>query len=701
MKKLLILLLLPLCLNAQTYEKAGLEDLQWGESKFDRSSRVTPGTTVELTGFTPINVMAFGALGDGVTDDFAAIQAVVDTCAANNGGVVYMPPGTFLISEAITIDSDNISIIGSGMNATIIQASSTGYHGIVVSGADYVTIRDLAVKDFIDVGAGEVHGIRVEDSDYVTVERCYADNCDDAGIRISYLNGGDRSRHGRVVGNVVLNTPEGAGIEVLGADSLIVQGNTVKNCSGNGIRITGSVNSIISENNIFCAGTSQIGIVVSQADLAGDLEDSYDVSVIDNHISGTFGTGINLNVHVHDIIVRGNIIKHDGVTGYGIRAYDAGLSRTWDWYDIDIVGNKISGTSNGIFLSDDGERARIFDNKIDGAETAIYVLAAAGDTINNVEIRRNQIINTSASKNGIRIDGTPDVSIYDNDYEMAATTSRVVSTNDGGIWGLFDVTRFGATGDGVTDDTDAIQAAIDAREAIGGGEVDFPYSENEYFIATPPITITDVDVVLTGPSIPSRINAGGPRILSGQITPVDNTWAPLGSMYMYADADSTLMVKADADSTDGWIFAPLSPTEMYGSMYQHSGSETITLTAANVDSIITGWSTGEVNDITFGAASRALVINTAGTYLITWAANLIGVGTGTNVYEVCVGINGTRNVQSCGHASTDNLTEDRTVGGVMIYTASIDDLIQLTVRNTIDGDDVDINNTSLTVVRIN
>ena len=39
---------------------------------------------------------------------------------------------------------------------------------------------------------------------------------------------------------------------------------------------------------------------------------------------------------------------------------------------------------------------------------------------------------------------------------------------------VFDVTSFGAVGDGTTDDTAAIQAAADALEEAGGGELFFP-----------------------------------------------------------------------------------------------------------------------------------------------------------------------------------------------------------------------------------
>jgi hypothetical protein len=60
------------------------------------------GGTVTVTGplnaSGEFNVKTFGAKGDGITDDTAAIQAAIDAASTAGGGVVFVPRGTYLVS---------------------------------------------------------------------------------------------------------------------------------------------------------------------------------------------------------------------------------------------------------------------------------------------------------------------------------------------------------------------------------------------------------------------------------------------------------------------------------------------------------------------------------------------------------------------------------------------------------------------------
>jgi hypothetical protein len=64
-----------------------------------------------------VNVKDFGAIGDGVADDTAAIQAAVN---GSGGKAVYFPSGTYKISQALVISGSGVSLFGDGDSASTI-----------------------------------------------------------------------------------------------------------------------------------------------------------------------------------------------------------------------------------------------------------------------------------------------------------------------------------------------------------------------------------------------------------------------------------------------------------------------------------------------------------------------------------------------------------------------------------------------------
>ena len=63
------------------------------------------------------NVKHFGAKGDGKTDD---TQAFKDAIAKTNDGAVYVPPGTYVITDFIEIRKSNLVLRGAGPDQTIL-----------------------------------------------------------------------------------------------------------------------------------------------------------------------------------------------------------------------------------------------------------------------------------------------------------------------------------------------------------------------------------------------------------------------------------------------------------------------------------------------------------------------------------------------------------------------------------------------------
>lgn len=70
----------------------------------------------------------FGAKGDGLADDTAALNAAV--AAAPVGGVIYLPPGTYkttgwLINKTVSLVTDTPFLYGSGSQATTVKAAGS------------------------------------------------------------------------------------------------------------------------------------------------------------------------------------------------------------------------------------------------------------------------------------------------------------------------------------------------------------------------------------------------------------------------------------------------------------------------------------------------------------------------------------------------------------------------------------------------
>ena len=92
----------------------------------------------------PSDVTFYGAIGDGVADDTAAVQAAVNATAS---GSVYFPAGTFLLSQ-IDIASP-VQIEGEGPSATFIKAGSATAVVFNITTTERVDVKELTFKPFV------------------------------------------------------------------------------------------------------------------------------------------------------------------------------------------------------------------------------------------------------------------------------------------------------------------------------------------------------------------------------------------------------------------------------------------------------------------------------------------------------------------------------------------------------------------------
>lgn len=127
-----------------------------------------------------VSVKDFGAVGDGVADDRAAIQAAIDSLgpfSPNNtrGGAVYIPAGTYLVSASINLLlKHGVSVIGDGELATEVKASGD-YPVFDVEGVG-ITVADMTIRGG-GSGLSSAHGLRLTSCNSGIVQNLNVYNC--------------------------------------------------------------------------------------------------------------------------------------------------------------------------------------------------------------------------------------------------------------------------------------------------------------------------------------------------------------------------------------------------------------------------------------------------------------------------------------------------------------------------------------------
>lgn len=71
-----------------------------------------------------LNVKDYGATGDGTTDDYTAIQNAINAANTVGGGTVFFPIGTYLTKTALTLKSF-VKFEGQGFNKSIIKVNNS------------------------------------------------------------------------------------------------------------------------------------------------------------------------------------------------------------------------------------------------------------------------------------------------------------------------------------------------------------------------------------------------------------------------------------------------------------------------------------------------------------------------------------------------------------------------------------------------
>jgi len=400
-----------------------------------------------------VSVKNYGAIGDGVTDDYLAVQAALDI-----GGTVFFPSGIYLLETQLRIKSNttldlrsgatikrgfNTSVLGRGLSA--IAAGSTNItilggtfdaNGTIFGAESCNIITALSVSNVVIDGTTfldcvDYHAIDFGDATNILIENCKfygqiqtGGFADKEAIQLDpgySLAAGYGHTENFVVkrcvfdGNSDTGTPayqcavgnHSANVDGVRAISITVSECVMNNCSYAGVHVYAWEDATISDNTFNgCAidvyvwrgsGTNPVGI-----------DGLY---ILNNYFNGTTSTNsiyfFNNVVSVatmKNILIEGNIFKTAATCIRALEVYDMNISNNIargcvaltnlrDVADINITGNNVKDVSgNVIYLSEKAKRISITNNIFQDLDArAVHVTGKGGDNRSDITINNNRI----------------------------------------------------------------------------------------------------------------------------------------------------------------------------------------------------------------------------------------------------------------------------------------------------------------------
>jgi len=316
------------------------------------------------------NVRGYGAIGNGSTDDTAAIQAAIDAAFAAGGGVVWFPQGIYKTTNTIIVKS-GVSVRGAGRGSAILRPAAGAYAGVVVNGATiYATLA------MVSVTRASVASLTVDHATNSTTSNGIAITVDGAGTAAQHCTIVDcevlpddsatyaiwnfKGQHTKILfnyvdGGITTSTATAQeGIESFGGEDVLVAGNTVQNVGANGIYVTSDATS----------GESKY------------------IRIRDNYIYRCkSGIRVAAGTHARSVHLHGNQI-----------------SAPWEYGIVATIGT-------GVTFQD----LQLCDNSVDGGLEGIRLIGHAAATFKQISVRGNTLRSQTSTNTGALV-----LSIFSN-----------------------------------------------------------------------------------------------------------------------------------------------------------------------------------------------------------------------------------------------------------------------------------------------
>jgi parallel beta-helix repeat protein len=301
---------------------------------------------------------AYGAKGDGATDDTAAIQKAVDAMGGT-GGTVSIPAGTYMVNALTSIQmKGNMTLsFASGATLKAIPNSSANYTIVRISGVSNVNVVGAAPLGGTLLGERGAHtgtsgeqgmGLRITgNAAHIAVVGITAKECWGDGFAVADAND-------VTLCSVTADHNRRQGLSITGGDGIVVKNSSFNNSKGtipeDGIDIEPNsgqtVNNLLITACVFSGNSGdgiEDGVPVAYTGKAFIYNTVIDGNTMTGNGVGTLHSGPRSGIEMSNTsghTVTNNTIQN--TTGYGIYLRDGVTGAT-------VTGNTITNnTLNGI-----------------------------------------------------------------------------------------------------------------------------------------------------------------------------------------------------------------------------------------------------------------------------------------------------------------------------------------------------------------
>lgn len=184
-----------------------------------------------------LNVLNYGAKGDGVTNDTTAINSAITAAYNKGGGTVWVPSGKFMVNpdSPVALKSNVTLQLSSTATIKAMPSSNSGYQIIRVFDASNVNIYggNIVGERYEHVGTSGEYGmgISIRGSNNIHVSDVKVSDCWGDGIYVGSTTKQNYSQN-VVIEKFVSNNNRRQGMSIISVKNLIIRDGTVSNTKG-------------------------------------------------------------------------------------------------------------------------------------------------------------------------------------------------------------------------------------------------------------------------------------------------------------------------------------------------------------------------------------------------------------------------------------------------------------------------------------